>query len=209
MAMPSDKSVVEVLKSIPEYTAAFKRAYPESKDPVTYENAANAIGTFERNLLTPARWDKFLKGDQNALTAEEQGGLAVFLSAGCQNCHSGTLMGGNMYQKIGLVKAFPDASDPGRFKVTGQAGDRFLFKVPTLRNIEKTGPYFHNGKIPTLGNAVVQMADYQIGRKLSDTEVESIVTFLKALTGDIPAGYIKKPELPASTPKTPKPQEAV
>jgi cytochrome c peroxidase len=208
MAMASDKSVVAVLESIPEYSAAFRRAYPQSEDPVTFENAAIAIGTFERNLLTPARWDKYLNGDEAALTDTEKEGLALFIGAGCQNCHAGALLGGNMYQKIGVMKAYPDTSDPGRFKVSKQEGDRLMFKVPTLRNIEKTGPYFHNGKVGTLPDAVAQMADFQVGRTLTDADVHAIVTFLKALTGDLPAGYIQKPQLPASTPKTPKPQEA-
>ncbi len=208
MAMPSDKAVVVVLQSIPEYVAAFKRAYPDAKSPVTYDNMADAIGAFERKLVTPARWDRYLKGDQTALTEPEKEGLATFLDAGCQTCHAGALMGGNMYQKIGAVKAYPDAADPGRYKVTNNEGDRFMFKVPTLRNIEKTGPYFHNGKVATLQQAVAQMGDYQLGKKLTDAQVTSIVTFMKALTGDIPAEYIKKPELPPSTAKTPKPQEA-
>ncbi len=208
MAMPSDASVVAVLKTIPEYVAAFKRAFPESKDPVTYDNAANAIGTFERQLLTPARWDRFLKGDQAALTTAEKEGLATYLDTGCHTCHAGTLLGGNLYQKLGVVKPYPDTSDPGRFKVTEQEGDRMLFKVPMLRNVEKTGPYFHNGKVATLEQAVSQMAEYQLGRKLNDARIDSIVTFLKSLTGEIPADYVKMPALPPGTPKTPKPQEA-
>lgn len=208
MAMPSGKTVVQVLKSMPEYVAAFKRAFPASKDPVTYDNAANAIGTFERGLITPARWDKFLKGSQTALTAAEKTGLQAFVSNGCQTCHMGALLGGNMYQKIGVMKPYPDTSDPGRYNVTKSEGDRMMFKVPSLRNIEKTGPYFHNGKVATLRQAVAQMAEYQVGKQLSDSEVASIITFLKTLTGEAPASYIKKPDLPKSTPKTPKPQEA-
>ena len=206
MAMDSDKSVVAVLESIPEYVAAFKKAFPDDKKPVTYDNAAQAIGAFERGLLTPSRWDKFLHGDQAALTAEEQAGFNVFMSAGCQTCHAGALLGGNLYQKIGVMKPYPDTSDTGRFKVTQAEGDRMMFKVPSLRNIEKTAPYFHNGKVPKLEQAVAQMADYQLGRQLSEAEVSSIVAFLKTLTGDIPAQYIQKPELPKSTPKTPKAQ---
>lgn len=208
MAMPSDKAVVVVLKSIPGYVAAFKRAYPGAKDPVTYDNMADAIGTFERRLLTPSRWDKFLKGDQTALTAEEIAGFNAFTSAGCSTCHAGALLGGNLFQKLGLTRNYPDTSDPGRFKVTRSEADRMAFKVPSLRNIEKTGPYFHNGKVATLEQAVAEMGEYQLGKTLSQAEVKSIVTFLKALTGDVPADYIKQPELPKSTPKTPKPQEA-
>ncbi len=207
MAMTSDKAVVATLKSMPEYAAAFRRAYPGSKDPVTYDNAADAIGAFERGLVTPARWDKFLKGDSTALTADEKAGLVAFTDAGCQSCHSGALMGGNLYQRIGLMKTYPDASDPGRFKVTKNEADRLMFKTPTLRNIEKTGPYFHNGKVVSLEQAVSQMGDYQLGKQLDQAQVNSIVTFLKALTGEVPADYVKKPALPASTPQTPKPSE--
>jgi cytochrome c peroxidase len=208
MAMPSDKAVIVVLKSIPDYVQAFQRAFPEAKNPVTYDNMAIAIGAFERGLLTPARWDGFLRGDQAALTSEEKAGLSAFLTTGCGNCHAGALLGGNLYQKIGALKDYPDASDPGRFKVTGNEADRMTFKVPSLRNIAKTGPYFHNGKVPTLDQAVTQMADYQLGKRLSPADVDSIVKFLNALTGEIPAQYIQKPELPKSTAKTPKPQEA-
>src|SRR5215468_1061672 len=108
MAMASDKEVVAVLKSMPEYVALFKKAFPNEKDPVTYDNMGKAIGAFERNLITPSRWDKFLKGDQGALTAEEKAGFNEFAAAGCQSCHAGVLLGGNMMQKMGSVKPWPD-----------------------------------------------------------------------------------------------------
>lgn len=208
MAMPSEKAVVAVLKSMPEYVTAFRRAFPESRNPVTLDNAATAIGTFERKLLTPARWDRFLKGDQSALTAQEKAGFHAFAEAGCVLCHAGTLVGGNLYQRIGVAKPFPDSADLGRFQVTKSDSDRMIFKVPSLRNVEKTGPYFHNGKVATLEAAVTQMADYQLGRQLNEADVRAVVTFLKSLTGEIPAEYIKPPMLPKSTPKTPKPDQA-
>jgi cytochrome c peroxidase len=205
MAMTDDKAVLKVVKSIPEYVAAFQKAFPEDKDPVTYDNMAKAIGAFERKLVTPSRWDKLLKGDQNALTAEEKVGFNTFLEASCQTCHAGTLMGGNMYQKAGLVKPWPNQLDPGRFKVTKADADKMMFKVPTLRNIEKTGPYFHDGKTATLAEAIKIMGDFQLGTTLTDAQVKSIGTWLKTLTGEIPTDYIKPPELPKSTPRTPKP----
>jgi cytochrome c peroxidase len=204
MAEESDKQVVAVLKSMPEYVAAFKKAFPGEKDPVTFDNTAAAIGAFERKLMTPARWDKFLAGDQTALTPEEKAGFNVYADTGCGACHAGALLGGNMYQKLGVMKPYPDNSDPGRFKVTNNEADRGFFKVPALRNVEKTGPYFHNGKVPTLQQAVVQMAEYQLGKTLTPQQTESIVAFLKTLTGEIPAEYIKEPVLPKSTAKTPK-----
>ncbi len=205
MAMISEAAVVAVLESIPEYVTAFHAAFPGEQRPVTFDNMALAIGTFERGLLTPSRWDQFLRGDRSALTAGEKTGLAAFLSAGCQGCHSGALLGGNTYQKIGVMKPYP-ANDPGRFNVTHEPGDRQMFKVPSLRNVAETAPYFHNGRVPTLPDAVSQMADYQLGRRLSDAQTRSIVAFLKALTGEVPAAYIQKPALPRSTSRTPKPQ---
>ena len=169
---------------------------------------SNAIGAFERKLITPARWDKFLKGDQTALTSEEKAGFNTFAASGCQTCHAGALLGGNMFQKIGVVKPWPDTSDLGRFKVTKSEADKFMFKVPSLRNIEQTGPYFHDGKIATLKEAIAKMADHQVGKTLSDEEIQSIATWMKSLTGEIPAEYIKEPALPKSTSKTPKPSEA-
>jgi cytochrome c peroxidase len=205
MALPNAATAVRVLKSIPEYVAVFQQAFPEDSDPVTFDNAARAIGAFERKLVTPGRWDKFLKGDQAALTPTEKAGFNTFIQAGCQACHAGALLGGNFYQKLGAVKAYPDQSDLGRNQVTKTDGDKMLFKVPSLRNIEKTGPYFHNGKVPTLDAAVTQMGEYQLGRQLKPEEVASIVTWMKSLTGEIPASYIQQPELPKSTAKTPKP----
>jgi len=206
MAMPNAKQVIAVLESMPEYVAAFKKAFPQDKDPVTYDNMGKAIGAFERNLVTPARWDKFLKGDQVALTAEEKIGLSRFMAAGCQNCHSGVLLGGNMYRKMGVMKAYPDQSDLGRAKVTKADADKMSFKVPSLRDIEKTGPYFHNGKVEAIEEAVAQMANYQTGKRLNPADAKLIVAFLKTLTGALPDEYIKPPELPKSTPATPQPE---
>ncbi|MFN7994446.1 MAG: cytochrome c peroxidase [Bryobacteraceae bacterium] len=208
MAMPSGDAVVAVLKSMPEYVEAFSRAFPGQKDPVSFDNAAAAIAAFERKLLTPSRWDKFLKGDDSALTAEEKAGFHAFTQAGCQACHSAMLLGGNMYQRIGVMRPYPDTSDPGRFQVTRSESDRMSFKVPSLRNVEKTAPYFHNGKIATLEEAVAEMGNYQLGKQFSPAEVRAIVAFLKTLTGEIPAEYIKQPLLPKSTGKTPKPAVA-
>ena len=207
MAMPSPAQVLVVLKSMPEYVALFKTAFPGEKDPVTYDNMAKAIGAFERKLTTPSRWDKFLGGDQNALTADEKAGFQAYYEAGCQTCHSGAYVGGGSYQKLGIIKAWPDTSDTGREKVTKSEADRMVFKVPSLRNIDKTGPYYHNGKVATLAEAVSTMAEYQLGKTLTDAQIRSIITWLGTLTGDLPAEYIKVPVLPKSTAKTPKPDK--
>lgn len=205
MAMPSQKQVITVLKSIPEYVEAFKKAFPEEKDPISYKNMAKAIGAFERELVTPSRWDKFLKGDAQALTNEEKAGFNLFMETGCQACHSGTYLGGDMYQKMGLAKAYPDSSDPGREKVTKNESDRMLFKVPGLRNVAETKPYFHNGKVENLETAVSRMAEYQLGKTLTPGQIQSIIVWLRSLTGTAPAEYIKPPALPKSTARTPKP----
>jgi len=208
MAMPNEKRALAVVDSMPEYVEAFQKAFPGEKHPVTFDNLAKAIGVFERKLVTVSRWDKFLGGDQAALTDAEKAGLNKFLDAGCQNCHNGIYLGGSMFQKLGLAIPWDNADDPGRFAVTKQEADRMVFKVPTLRNVEKTAPYFHDGSIATLDEAVRQMANHQLARTLSKAEADSIVTFLKALTGELPTEYIKEPPLPKSTAKTPKPDKA-
>ena len=192
MGMPSSKAVVAKLKGIPEYPPLFKKAFPRDVDAVTYNNVGTAIGAFERNLVTPGRFDEFLAGKPSALTAKEQKGLKTFVITGCVTCHTGSLVGGNSYQKLGLVKPWPNQSDPGRSAIVGDAAYKMFFKVPSLRNIEKTGPYFHDSSAQTLEAAVTKMAAHQLGRKLTGEQVADIVAFLKSLTGNIPAEYIKK-----------------
>lgn len=205
MAMPSEAAVVAVLKSIPGYAPLFQKAFPGEKDPLTYDNMAKAIGAFERRLVTPARWDKFLGGDQKALSDNEKSGFLKFVELGCSSCHMGAYVGGSMFQKMGVVTAYPDTKDEGRAKVTKNGADKYVFKVPSLRNIEKTAPYFHHGQARTLEQAVNEMGHYQLGKKLTAAETTSLVAWLKTLTGEIPAHYIKPPQLPASSDKTPKP----
>lgn len=205
MAMPGEKHVLAVIESIPEYVQAFQKAFPGEKKPVTYDNMAKAIGAFERKLTTPDRFDKFLAGDAAALSNEEKAGLNKYLDAGCAACHFGPYLGGSMFQKLGLVKPWPNQKDQGRYEATKQDVDRMMFKVPSLRNIEKTWPYFHDGSVASLEEAVKLMGAHQVERPLTDSEAAQIVTFLKTLTGVIPADYIKPPELPKSTARTPKP----
>jgi cytochrome c peroxidase len=206
MAMPGEKHVLTVLNSMPEYVALFQKAFPGEKDPVTFNNMARAIGAFERKLVTPARWDKFLTGDKNALTDAEKAGFNKYVDVGCGTCHNGAYLGGASFMKLGMAKPWADTKDPGRMKVTQKEGDKQVFKVPSLRNIEKTGPYYHDGKVKTLEEAVSLMATHQLGKTLTKDEVASIVTFLKTLTGELPSAYIKEPALPKSTAKTPKPE---
>jgi cytochrome c peroxidase len=207
MAMPGEARVVAVLTSMPDYVDAFTKAFPNEPKPVTYDNMAKAIGAFERKLMTPSRWDALLKGDTTALTAEEKVGFETFVDSGCATCHNGALLGGGSYQRIGLAKAFPRVADGGRMNITKAEADKAVFKVPSLRNVEKTGPYFHDGGTPTLEQAIRDMGEYQLGASLADKQVREIADFLKALTGKVDAGYVKAPALPKSTAKTPKPEE--
>lgn len=205
MAMPNEARIVQTLKSMPEYVQLFTVAFPGQEDPVTLDNAAKAIGAFERKLLTPSRWDEFLQGKREALTNDEIAGLRTFVETGCQSCHFGPGMGGGMFQKLGLVMPWRDARDLGRFELSKQDSDRQVFKVPSLRNIDKTGPYYHDGSIATLDEAVQLMGRHQLGRELTPAQVSSIVTFLKATTGPLPEALIAPPKLPPSTRSTPKP----
>jgi cytochrome c peroxidase len=205
MAMPSNVAAVQVIKSIPEYVALFQTAFPKDIDPVTYNNMAMAIGAFERGLVTPSRWDSLLEGNQLALTDAEKSGFNTFASVGCQWCHYGPYVGGAVYQKLGVVKQWPNQTDPGRYLLTKDEIDMMVFKVPSLRNIRVTGPYFHDGSVPTLDLAIRNMAVHQRGATLTDAQVKSIRIWLESLTGEIPMRYIERPELPKSTSQTPPP----
>lgn len=208
MALPSEARLVATLRSIPEYQTAFTKAFPDDKEPITLARVGQAIAAFERKLVTPAPFDKLLAGDKTALTEQEKAGLNKFMEVGCTACHLGTLLGGKMFQKAGLVQAWPSQVDPGRFQVTKQDADKMFFKVPSLRNVAMTAPYFHDGSVATLDEAVTQMARHQLGKQLSKEDVSSIVTFLRSLTGTIPVEYTKEPALPKSTPRTPPPDPA-
>jgi cytochrome c peroxidase len=150
---------------------------------VTFDNAARAVGAFERTLVRPARWDRYLEGDQAALTPAEIAGLQEFTSVGCLTCHRSMLVGGEMFNRLGAVKPWPDTRDLGRYEITRVERDRMVFKVPPLRNVTETAPYFHDGSIPTLQEAVHKMAEYQLGTVLTSAQVASIVAWLGSLTG--------------------------
>ena len=205
MAMTSEQQVEKVLASIPGYVDLFKRAYPQDKKPLSYQNMAAAIAAFEAQLLTPSRFDKFLEGDRKALTDEEIAGLVRFANLGCTTCHNGPAIGGSSFQRIGQVIPYEDNEDLGRFEVSQKTPDKQVFKVPSLRNIAKTGPYFHNGRFGTLLEAVNTMAKHQLGKKLSNEDAHEVIAFLHSLTGEAPKDYITKPEPFPSGPKTPKP----
>lgn len=206
MAMADAAAVEKVLKSIPGYAPMFKAAFPNDKEPITYDNMAKAIGAFERTLAVPSRFDAFLGGDEKALTDAEKKGLETFLATGCTACHMGEGVGGAMYQKLGLVKPVAGLKDEGRSKISKNDADKFFFKAPSLRNIEKTAPYLHDGSKKTLEETVAFMGEYQLGKQLKKDEVDSIVTFLKALTGELPKGdALTEPRPLPGGKDTPKP----
>ena len=183
------EEVIGKLNRSREYVDAFRQIYSADIQP---EYVKDAIAVFERSLYTPnSRFDRYLRNDSAALTRREEQGYRLFRTLGCASCHQGVNLGGNIYQKLGVMAPyFSDRghitkADFGRFNVTGEERDRYMFKVPTLRNIELTPPYFHDGFAATLNDAVRMMGKYQLGRKLSNEEVDLIVEFLKTLTGEL------------------------
>ena len=204
MAMPSEAATVAVLASIPGYAPLFTAAFPEDEEPITYDNMARAIGAFERRLMTPAPYDAFLAGDDDALSDAQLAGLDAFLTSGCIVCHQGPALGGQLYQKLGLVKPYP-TDDPGRAAVTGNEADKQFFKVPSLRNVAQTGPYLHDGSIERLEDVIHIMVVHQLGVEIGEQKEAAIRTFLDALTGSADATLIARPELPPSGPNTPAP----
>ncbi len=194
---------IEVLQSIPGYVAEFKKVYGSEK--VDIDKVTDAIAAFEETLVTPnSRFDKWLAGDKKALNAKELAGYQLFKNSGCVACHNGPAVGGNSFQKMGVVEPYTTSNPAeGRVAVTGKDADRFNFKVPTLRNVEMTYPYFHDGAADTLAEAVDIMGRLQLGRKFSDEENAQIVAFLKTLTGEQPQFVM--PILPPSADKTPRP----
>lgn len=195
MAMADDAAVVEQLKGIPGYAPLFKAAFEDEADPISMHNVGVAIGAFERTLTTPSRWDEFLGGKLDALSDQEVEGLSTFLEVNCHMCHLGPLLGGGMYQKLGLMKPY-ETKDTGRHKETGSDADKYFFKVSPLRNVEKTAPYLHDGSIGTLEEVTKVMAEYQLGKTLTAEQTADLVAFIKALTGKLPEDKIQKPTLP-------------
>lgn len=209
--MASPKAhVTEQLLALPGYTTLFAAAFPGQKEPVTLQNAQIAIAAFEATLTTPnAPFDKYLRGEATALDGSQKAGLSLFIDKGCAACHGGTNLGGTMYQKFGVTgdpgPIYRPANDKGRGGVTGNAAEDYFFKVPTLRNIALTAPYFHTGSEPDLKKTIDVMAKVQMGQTLSATEIDQIAAFLGSLTGDQPK--VTVPNLPASDAKSPLPDK--
>jgi cytochrome c peroxidase len=208
MASP-EAHVTEQLKGIPGYGQFFAKAFPGEPDPITLANVQKAIAVFEATLITPnAPFDRFLDGDESALSPPQKAGLAAFIDKGCSACHNGINVGGGMYAPFGVVEKpgaeFLPPADKGRFMVTKTPSDEYVFKVPTLRNIALTAPYFHTGRAWDLRQAVAVMGTGQLGVQLTDDDIDKITAFLDGLTGEQP--QVTYPILPPSGASTPRPE---
>lgn len=193
MGFSAAEDVVPLAKKL-GYEDAFKRAFATKTNPLTPANYALALQAYEATLLTPGPFDQYLGGDDNALDPKQKQGLKLFLSIGCVDCHNGKLLGGDSFEKFGVVKDYwlattSENKDVGRFEATKDEADRYKFRVSMLRNISKTAPYFHDGSVKSLVEAVRVMADVQLGMELSDADSAAIVAFLNSLTGELPKNY--------------------
>jgi cytochrome c peroxidase len=196
MAMPSEQAVVDRLKGIAGYGDLFKKAFPAAgDDPITYDNLAKAIASFERTLLPTSPLPAMNSSKGEALSAAQLDGMELFFSTGCTQCHLGAALGGTTFKKLGDRVAYP-TQDKGRFEVTKKESDTFFFKVSSLRNVAKTGPYFHDGSVKTLDEAVKLMAKHQLDKDLSAEQVKKISAFLESLTATIDPAVAKAPTLP-------------
>jgi len=208
---PDYPTAMAKLKAIPGYAELFAKAFPEDKDPVNEKNWGAAIATFERTLMSPSKFDAFLNGDVKALSTEEKVGLRKFIDLGCAGCHNGPGVGGNSFQKFGVVSDYWKETgaaqpDKGRAEITKNDADLYVFKVPQLRNVAKTGPYFHDGSVAELPRAVKIMAKVQLGVELSDADAQKITAFLGSLTGTVPKNYFAPTPLPDAPAKPDEPQ---
>jgi len=207
MGFGNAAAMVEALKRL-GYEESFRSAFPATTDAMNAANYAQALASYQRTLRTPAPFDAFMKGDNRALDARQRAGLEKFVSAGCVACHRGPLLGGDSFQKFGVHKDYWLATgskkiDTGRFQATKKEEDKYVYRVPMLRNVTRTGPYFHDGSVDTIEQAVRVMAEVQLNRSLSPRDVEEIVAFLESLTGAIPGHYSPPAALVAAGGATP------
>ncbi len=180
MAMTSESQVIERLNS-KGYAVNFKDAFPKKLSPITIENIAQALAAFQRTLISKDRFDDYLAGDKNAINRSEKAGLRMFIEKGCVACHNGAVLGGQLFMKMGIVHPYPNKIDKGKAHVTGNPADNYFFKVPSLRNILNTAPYFHDGAAATIEQAIEDTGWHQLGIKLSEQEVKSIKVFFNTL----------------------------
>jgi cytochrome c peroxidase len=191
MAIPSKEFLVDRLKQTSVYPELFKKAFPNESNPLTYQNIQKAIGAFERTLITPSKFDQYLASNPSHLNTEETEGLALFIQTGCTNCHAGVALGGNQFQKFGVYHDFlpltnGNPNDKGKMNVTNDPADKYVFKVPSLRNVAMTAPYFHDGSVQSLEKAIQIMAKTQLDKDLSSEDTRKIAAFLNTLTGELP-----------------------
>jgi cytochrome c peroxidase len=186
MGVRSPDEVIEKLRKVEGYPEAFRLAFPKDSEPMTYDNLAKAIAAFERTLIAPGRLDRLMAGDQDALNAQEKRGLTKFIQYRCVECHTWASVGGRLYQKIGKHHPYPDTGDPGRYEVTKDDKDRYVFKVPMLRNVTRTAPYFHDGQVFTIQEAVAKMGWFQLDRRFASGDIDDLVAFLGTLEGNPP-----------------------
>jgi cytochrome c peroxidase len=201
LGYPSRETALAKLREL-GYAGRFRAVFPGETEPLSTRNYGRAVEAYEATLVTPAAFDRFLAGDDGALSERQKAGLRAFITTGCALCHNGPNLGGTTLQKFGLVKDYwletgSQKIDQGRFSVTQKEDERYVFRVPMLRNVAKTAPYFHDGSVDRLDRAVRIMASVQLGRTLDDTAVAEIVSFLEALTGEVPSSYAPPGQKPA------------
>ncbi|NJL29519.1 MAG: c-type cytochrome [Thermoanaerobaculia bacterium] len=200
MAIPSESFLLDRLAQYPDYRELFAKAFPDDATPMSYANIGKALAAFERTLLTPSRFDRYLEGDRGVLDPQEKAGLRTFFDMGCTSCHNGVTIGAQSFRKFGLGESYwvhtgSKKIDTGRFQTTGDEADKYVFKVASLRNVEKTFPYFHDGSVTTLEDAVRVMGKLQVGMDFDDQQVADLSAFLRTLTGTLPAEAIRPPEV--------------
>lgn len=196
MGIPNEKFAIDRLKNSEKYRKLFAAAFPEDKAPVNWDNLTKAIGAFERKLITPSRFDSYIAGDDKALTDKEKQGLREFIDVGCINCHNGAALGGNSFQKFGVFEDYWKETksakiDAGKADISKNEAEKYIFKVPSLRNIAKTYPYFHDGSVKDLREAIRIMGKIQLNKELSDQQIDNILSFLGSLSGKINPEWTK------------------
>ncbi len=196
-------NVASKIKEIPGYENMFAEAFPDQKQPITQENCGRAIGAYERTLVSPSPFDSYLSGQSDTMSIESKAGLGMFISCGCASCHNGVGVGGSMFQKFGVHGDYWNETgsgeiDKGRYQITNNSTDSYVFKVPSLRNVAMTPPYFHDGSVQDLDNAVRIMARLQLGKELTSHQVRLILRFLESLTGTLPDNFSVAVTLPTS-----------
>ena len=200
MAIPNKEFLVDRLSQVELYQDLFAQAYPEDENPISYTNIQHALASFERELLTPSRFDQYIQGDKEALSKQEKQGMMSFVVNGCTTCHNGALLGGNSIQKFGVYDDYwkhtgSERIDEGLAAITGNETDKYIFKTPSLRNVAETGPYLHDGSLTELADVVRVMGKVQLNKDLSEKEIENIAAFLGSLTGSVPETYQKPPAI--------------